>query len=238
MRRLFFARFLAASLVVTACADDPSAPEDVGALATDVAMVAADQTMHAVGGLHGLPGDGRDWMGDFARSVTYFDAEGNEQDAFDPLATDVIAIVVDISREASRDGWEAAFEHHKELEISGLAGEETSRTWNGTGETVVSRSHHSDGDGDRAYELTSSTLLEDVVVGVPRAEFPWPLSGAMTHMIEATRLGPDGEETRSWIVTVTFNGTRYPELTVGGDAFELDLGARDGDRPIRRGPRD
>ena len=233
MRKTLTALVCAAA-AAAGCAEDPSAPGGTDVLDADIALVAADQTMEDIGALHGVPGIGRTWTGEFSRTVHYFDADGVEQDSYDPLTTESIAIEVDASREASRDGWEASFDHHREFVISGLEGEETTRTWNGAGETAVSRSHHSDADGDRSYEMSSSSLMEDVVVGLPRSEHPWPLSGTATHSIEATWVGPDGERTRSRTVTITFDGTQFAELTVDGETFELDLDARASDRPFRR----
>ncbi|HSM35914.1 MAG TPA: hypothetical protein VK837_05885 [Longimicrobiales bacterium] len=225
---------LVCAAVAAGCADDPSVPDSADALDADIALVAADQTMEDIGALRGVPGGDRTWTGEFSRTVRYFDADGEEQDGYDPLTTDVITIEVDASRDASRDGWEASFDHHREFAISGLEGEETTRTWNGAGETAVSRSRHSDADGDRSYDMNASSLMEDVVVGLPRSEHPWPLSGTVTHSIEATWVGPDGERTRSRTVTITFDGTQFAELTVDGETFELDLDARATDRPFRR----
>lgn len=225
---------LVCAAVAAGCADDPSAPGSTDIRDADIALVAADQTMEDIDALRGVPGIGRTWTGEFSRTVRYFDANGGEQDGYDPLTTESVAIEVDASRDASRDGWEASFDHHREFLISGLGGEETTRTWNGAGETAISRSLHSDADGDRSYEMNSSSLMEDVVVGLPRSEHPWPLSGTVTHSIDATWVGPDGERTRSRTVIITFDGTQFAELTVDGETFELDLGARVTDRPFRR----
>ncbi len=52
--------------------------------------------------------------------------------------------------------------------------------------------------------------------------------------MEATLTTPDGTRTHRRTVVVVFNGTRFAELTIGDATFELDLGARDSDRPVRR----
>jgi hypothetical protein len=44
-----------------------------------------------------------------------------------------------------------------------------------------------------------------------------------------------GTETRTREVVITFNGTQYPEMTVDGEMYEVDLEARDGQRPFRGG---
>jgi hypothetical protein len=48
----------------------------------------------------------------------------------------------------------------------------------------------------------------------------------------------NGTETRSREVIIIFNGTQYPEMTVNGEAFEIDLAARDGEMPFRHRHRD
>ena len=45
----------------------------------------------------------------------------------------------------------------------------------------MSRSHHSDENGDRSYDMTSTTVISDVVHAVPREENPYPLSGTITR---------------------------------------------------------
>ena len=62
---------------------------------------------------------------------------------------------------------------------------ETTRTVNGTGSSTVSRSHHSDENGDRSYDMTSTTVISDVVHAVPREENPYPLSGTITREMTA-----------------------------------------------------
>ncbi|MEN8376182.1 MAG: hypothetical protein ABFS34_12100 [Gemmatimonadota bacterium] len=228
----------AAAVLTAACGDDPAAPQNAFevALTEDLAMVAADATLDDLAAMNdAVGGDGSTSTGgSFSRVVSFFDAAGNLQESFDPLTTDVVEVVVDAEREATRSGWVATFQHHREFSISGLAGEETTRTRNGAGQTEITRSSHSDTGGDRSYEMSSTSLIQDVVVGVPRAEFPWPLSGTITREIEATITTPDGVRTRQRTVVVDFNGTQFAEMTVNGETFELDLDARDFDRPFRR----
>jgi hypothetical protein len=45
----------------------------------------------------------------------------------------------------------------------------------------------------------------------------------------------DGTRTKTREVIITFDGTQYPEMTVDGELFEVDLDARDGERPFRGG---
>lgn len=169
------------------------------------------------------------------RTVTFYDADGHEMDGYDPLLTGSIDIVVEISGSLDRPMWSGEVDRHRHLTVSGLAGEETERTWNGTGSDQHSRVRVTDrGDVERHFE--SETTIEDVVVGVPRSEHPWPLSGTITRHVEVTVVnGPHGDVTRERTVVVTFNGTRYVTLTVDGEEFEVDLADRQGRRPHRPG---
>jgi len=67
----------------------------------------------------------------FLRTVTYFDAAGVTQDAYDSLTTASINFVVSVS--AGDSGEARILREQRDLTVSGLAGLETSATWNGTG---------------------------------------------------------------------------------------------------------
>ena len=119
--------------------------------------------------------------------------------------------------------------------ITGLEGEETARTANGTGSSAVSRSRHSDQNGDRSYDMTGTTVISDVVHTVPRKENPYPLSGTITRdVIVLIVNGRNGDETRTRHVVITFNGTQFATMTVNGESFEVDLSTRHDRHPLRR----
>jgi len=241
---------LTAALALTGC-DDATAPEELPAgFAQDVATMVAEATVDdieamrlagiplgvtgetasaAVGGL--APGDRltREW------SRSFFDASGAEMDAFDPLLTESIVTVATVVGELSRPRWSASLDRERETRVSGLAGEESERVWNGTAHDRVERTRFTDERGDRSYSSTSQRTIENVVVGVPRSDVPWPLSGTITHELTITIVnGPDGDVTRERTVVVTFDGTRFVTVTVNGEAFEVDLADRSGARPRRR----
>ena len=106
---------------------------------------------------------------------------------------------------------------------------------NGTGSSTVSRSRHSDENGDRSWDMTGSSVISDVVHGVPHEENPYPLSGTITRDMTAVIVnGPNGDETRTRHVVITFNGTQLVTMTVDDESFEVDLSTRDGRHPFRR----
>ena len=205
----------------------------------DVAMVAADAALADLSFMQdsGTPGMGPAGTAgaplERSRTVEFFDAEGDEMDGYDPLLTDEVHIVVEVSGETSRDTWSASIERERDFTVSGLAGTETTRTWNGTSSAEVSRSRHGDG-GTRTYDMTEEGTVEDVVVGVPRAEHPWPLSGTIKRHVTVKLAGPQGEVEREREVVIVFDGTQFPDMTVNGETFDLDLAARVGERPVRR----
>jgi hypothetical protein len=222
---------LIAGLGLAACSE-PAAPGEDAVLDTDIAMVAAHATLEAVGIM--ATGDPRTGPFTRTRSIQFFDAAGREQARFDPETTDRIRTVFEMSGEVTREGWSASVSRTSDLTVSGLAGRETTRTWDGTGSERVSRSRHTDAGGTRSYEMTANTTIAGVVVPVHGTGEPWPLSGSITHVVKAT-LAADGESrTRERTVVVTFDGTRTPSMTVNGEPYALDLGARPGHVPFLR----
>jgi hypothetical protein len=156
-------------------------------------------------------------------------------DGFDRLLTASVHIEVEVEGSLERPMWSGELERHRDLTVSGLLGEETERTWNGHGSDKHSKVRITD-EGDMERHFESETTIEDVVVGVPRSENPWPLSGTITRHVKVEIInGPNGDVTRERTVVVTFNGTQTVTLSVNGEEFEVDLADRQGARPHRRG---
>ena len=168
-------------------------------------------------------------------TVTYYDAFGDVQESFDEVTTASIHILREGNHEGGRENWTGSVSRTRETTITGLEGDETTRTVNGTGSSTVSRSHHSDENGDRSYDMTSTSVMSDVVHAVRREDNPYPLSGTITREMTAVIVnGRNGDETRTRHVIITFNGTQFPNMTVNGEFFEVDLAAREGRHPFRR----
>lgn len=119
--------------------------------------------------------------------------------------------------------------------VTGLLGEETTRTFNGTGTESHSRTHVRDNVGTRTFEMDAQATIQDVVRAVDRVAQPWPLSGTITREWQIV-IGNDGidDVVRTRTVIITFNGTQYATLTVDGETYEVDLAAGPADRPLRR----
>lgn len=230
------------TLALVACSDATEPDQFIDQLNFDVAMVAADGLLDDLSTITQLfPfGSGASLAPPLTRSrtVEFFDAAGNPQDAFDELTTASIHVVSEMSGEFSRETWTANIFRSRDMTITGLEGEETSRTANGTGTEEVERSRHLDDGGDRSYEMEGTSTIEDLVHGVPREDNPWPLSGTITREMTVEIVnGPNGDQTVERTAIVTFNGTQFVTMTVNGERFEVDLSARSGNHPFqgRRG---
>lgn len=219
---------IAATAACSESATDPGATDFD--FTGDMALVVADAVAEdlQVMGLS-VPGGPAAADAQFTRTRTrtFFDADGAEMDRYDPLVTASIRTVTETEGSASRGDLEISLARSRDMTVSGLEGEETERTWNGTGSDDRSRARTTDQDGTRSYVLTGSTTTTDVVRAVDRETQPWPLSGTITRSVtvEITN-GPNGDETRSVTATITFDGTRFAELVVNGEVFEVDLAAR------------
>ena len=231
-------------LALSACSEtvgpDSALEESV---TLDVAMIAADAAIDEFSDMALLFGGGplpapmematHDRAG--THTATFFDASGNEQDARDPLTTASIHLVIESTHEFSRESWSGTGTRSRDIMITGLEGEEAARTVNGTGSGIVNRSQHTDGDRTRTYDMTSASVIEDVVHPVPRTDDAWPLSGTITRDVTVNIVnGPDGDVSETRHVVITFNGTYLPTMTVNGEIFEIDMSARSGRRPFRK----
>jgi hypothetical protein len=244
-------------LLVAACSDSATQPVsqldrqvnlDVAHYVTD--MTADDMAMMAVssgifmGAPEASPPQG---FGDLtlSRQVTFYGLSGNEQDYFSRDTTESIHFLFAMTGSYARSGEngtvEVSVERDRDMTLSGLFGQETQRTWDGTGSSAKNRTRHSDENGERSYDMSSSTVVDEVVLPVPRTFDGWPLSGTITRDVHVTIIDESGETTtKDRLVVITFNGTQYVTMTVNGEEFEIDLaqwrchrkgdGTRDGAR--------
>jgi len=224
MRSLGKISLVLAAVTATACSDSTAPTADDQLLNADIAVAAADATLDGVQ----LMGDPNVHQGTRDRTVTFY-AGGVEQETYDPLLTDSMKIVLNVSGERTREAWSATIERHREIMVTGLTGQETTRTFKGSGSEHIQRSRTSDEFGTRTHDISGTFTWDNVVVPVPGSESPWPLSGSITrHWVVTITNGPNGDETRERTVTVTFNGTQFATIDVDGETSELDLGTRPG----------
>lgn len=226
--------------LAVACSDTPNEPSELDAqINDDVAAYVAD-----------LTGDDLVLMGSYAelsmgapvasppfdgsltvtREVTYYDASDPPQTMafYDPLLTASINFVFSLQGERNRTtrygSMSLEVSRNRDLWLTGLEDEETERTWNGTGNQDVDKVRQSDDRGTWTYDMTASSSIKDVVVGVPRSENPWPLSGTITREIHVEVVNALGDTfIRDRTVVITFNGTQFVIASVNGEEFEIDL---------------
>ena len=214
---------------VTACSD-ATAPNDSGAAAdatTAGALVAVDAAQEGIDQMVLPVGSAPN------RTVTYYDAAGKTQDKYDSLTTASMRIKSVMDHTSTRTGFSATIHRESDMTVSGLAGRETTRTWNGTSSGKVTESSQTTAGGTRSYTMTESETTSKVVRGVDPKTQPWPLSGTITHKVTVvSKGGPKGDVNTDVTTVTTFNGTQHPTVTVNGVAKTVDLGDRHGPAPF------
>lgn len=161
---------------------------------------------------------------------TFFFYDGTTiQDGYDAATTDSIKFITSGSGTITRDGYSATFSRNRTAVLSGLDGQETSRTWNAIG--AGTRTETWTGDrGTRTYDVESQDTVTNLVMNLPRSSNPYPASGSIVHRAEihVEFSGARGTGTRDFVrrVQVTFNGTSTAALNINGRNCTLNLETR------------
>ena len=159
------------------------------------------------------------------RSITFFDAGGTAQTSFDSITTASMHIDFDISGSIRRDSWQSDIARHRHFIVTGMAGIETTRTWNGFGSDTLHRTKFTDGNVTREFDVTVNTTFTDVVIPVT-GDRRHPLSGSATQVVTMTETSGDQVgQTFTFTATFTFDGTVRIPFLFGGRRFHLDLDA-------------
>ena len=250
---------LIAAGLMSACGDAAGLDSIEDLAVRDMALVAADATLEVIstwrqpygfraspqavegmggpGGGFGSPG-GRRGLGEDGsgtRTSTFYDAASTLQPEYDELTTERIEVETIIDGEVARENWSATVYRERQMTITGLSGEETHRTHNGSGSSATTGSRHTD-DGDRTYDMSGTFIYADVVVPIPGSDPRYPVSGTITRSMSGSRTDADGVvETREMEMTITFDGDETAIAIVNGEEFEIDLSTPEGRRPWRGG---
>jgi hypothetical protein len=248
---------LMAAVVAVGCETSTSPEAELGDLNMDVAIMSQEATLEDIQSMAitnwNVQGVGTaaqrlapmaflngagSAMGDAltrSRTVTFFDADGSEMDAFEGGVTESIHFLIAVDGTIDRANWSATIDRDRALTVSGLSDDDNLREWNGEGSSVTGKTRYSDENGDRVRDMESESTMAGVVVATPRSENPYPLSGTITrHVTVAITNGPNGDVTKEKNVVVTFDGDNTALMTVDGEVFEIDLDDRSGKRPRRR----
>jgi hypothetical protein len=160
------------------------------------------------------------------RDYAFFDANQTAQSAYSASTTASANFHVSVTGTHVVDNGQDVVNRDRNLTVSGLAGAETSRTWNGTG-TRSDNGYRTVADVKRSYTVNDAVTVASVVVNLPRSSNPWPMSGTITRQISGTasvtKTGVSKSFSVTKTVTITFNGTQFATVTVGNNTYTLDL---------------
>jgi hypothetical protein len=160
------------------------------------------------------------------RDYAFYDASNVAQSAYDANLTASANFHVSVAGIHLADAGADTVNRDRNLTVSGLAGAETSRTWNGVG-TRDDHGQRTFNDVQRNYHTTDNVTISNVVVNLPRSSNPWPISGTVTRNISGTASVQKAGVSKSFsvtrTVTITFNGTQDATVTVGNSTYTLDL---------------
>ena len=156
----------------------------------------------------------------------FLDAANAPQSAYDSLTTAAIVFTSHLTG-ATTSGPKSVVDDTHTLTASGLAGDETTRIWNGTGASTRQDSVRTP-TGPVLVHSAATTTVADVIVPKPWARDSWPLSGTITtHVVRS-----DGTSTLDVTAVLTFNGTRYASMSAGGKTF-TNMGLKDSEHVAR-----
>ncbi len=164
------------------------------------------------------------------RQVSFFDEAGEQMDTYHDQLTEAVSIFFSMEgsrrRASDRGAVVITVNRVRDIMVTGLAGDETERTWNGGGSASNNRSVVTDAV-DRVYDFTSATQIDNVVMPVPRGS-GWPVSGSITRdVVIQVVSGLEDTRTRTRTVVVTFNGTNLVPIVINGEEFILNLETRE-----------
>jgi hypothetical protein len=160
------------------------------------------------------------------RDYALFDASGAAQSAYDAATTASANFHVSVTGVHTAVAGQDTVDRTRSFTVSGLAGAETSRTWNGTG-ARNDGGYRNGADATRTYHTNDALTVSNVIVNLPRSSNPWPVSGTITRQISGTASVVKNGITKSFsvdrTVTITFDGTQNATVTVNGNTYTLDL---------------
>jgi hypothetical protein len=159
---------------------------------------------------------GRDGTLEITRTVAFFDAAGAAQQAYDASTTARIDFAVQVSGTTSGDRFTSTVNRSRAQSVTGLAGAETQRTWNGTGSGTTTNTF-TGAAGSRTVTAVETDTTTNVVWVVAPTRAPYPASGTVVRRMNVTTTlvgDRSATYTAARRVQVTFNGTAQVPLEV------------------------
>jgi hypothetical protein len=160
---------------------------------------------------------------------TFYDAFDNPQDEYNPLTTVRMIQHGSATGSVTTERLDASYRHEGDWDVRGLGALQDTVIFNGQGHDTAQAVIQAAWRPATAYfHTTRAFTLADVLVHKDRDQYRWPLSGTATWQVAAERRrdGPHGELVAQFEVTVTvqFDGTQTPRLTVsGGYVYRVNL---------------
>ena len=242
---------LATAALLMACGDEPTGLDERVALAV-AEQAAADahadaEHMRAPGvpglrfprhlpGTRGVPDCPREegayvctrehTNGSHTHRITFFDANGGVQDAYDESSTASIHLVSEALGERDGARGSRSVVRSRDLTVSGLLGEESTRIWNGRSEGLSTRTRLGEDGAGETRTVESTSHVVDVELPAPGSGPPWPLGGQVTSDVVVTGGPREGQ----YSATVTFDGSQFATVVLNGETFTVDLATRRGRR--------
>lgn len=180
---------------------------------------------------------GREGTLQVTRTVGFFDAGGTPQASYDAVTTARIDFGVQVTGSTSGGQFSSTVDRTRALTVSGLAGSESQRTWNGTGSATVTNVFTGTA-GTRTVRIVESDTTSGVTWIVAPTRGAYPASGTVVRRMNVTTTLA-GARSATWTaqrrVQVTFNGTARVPLEVSSItprgtsvtlACQLDLSTR------------
>jgi hypothetical protein len=160
------------------------------------------------------------------RTFAFFDTTGAVMNHFDSTTASMNVQATLSGIDTTANGADTV-NATRNLTATGLFGaHNTTRIWNGTGDGTHG-AYSSDSAAKRTSDVTFTSTFTNVVVALPRASNPYPISGTITRLVTGTGVviknGKKRTVTITRTVTVTFNGTSKVVMVVGSDTYTVDL---------------
>lgn len=165
--------------------------------------------------------------GNVAGTVTlqFRNAAGQARPVYDAATTASVVIGAEMAGSVARNGFTADAESAHDLVVSGLAGEETFRLWNGDGSATLDARI----GGTRRYTVTSVDSVQGLRFDLPHDANRYPDAGSVVVRMTARLTEQDGQSVSGSIgrrFVITFDGDETATVSVGSRTYVLNLATR------------
>jgi len=163
----------------------------------------------------------------YAFSLAFYTPGGLELPQYDPILTWRIEETSSVTGSIQRTDFQADLFHAGQLSFTGARTSDDTLAFSGTAHDTAFTHFTSDvRQVERWFHIDLVRTISNV--RIPKSQGAYPTSGSVTWVVQAQRLRSgsraDVEATFDGTATLTFDGTRYPTLTItGGWRYRVDL---------------